>query len=376
MVDPSDRPEPAPLERWFLETVGGHRRDLGSKLARGLLWAAARGYLAGLQAREAAYALRLVRPLEVPARVISVGNLTLGGTGKTPAVAHLARLFRDRGERVAVLIRGHGGKRLAEVSIVHDGLQRRLGVDQVGDEASLLAERLGDVPVIAGKDRRATARCAVEQFDATLLVLDDGFQYRRLAADDQIVLLDATRPFGTGDLFPAGTLRDPPSALWRADQIWLTRCDHPEACDLDALTARLARWAPQVPVFRTVHQPARLTAFPSGQPLELSRLAGRRVAAMAGIGNPSAFFATLLAAGVTDLWQEPFPDHHRYTQQNIRGVVARATAAGCDVVVTTEKDAVRLELWPAGGPELWVLGVELSFVGAAPSWDAAEKEAP
>lgn len=368
MTDSADRPTPAPLEQWFLDTVSGRRSDFGTRLARGVMWAAARGYKAGWTVREAAYALRLVRPLEVSARVVAVGNLTLGGTGKTPAVAYLARRLRDAGERVAVLIRGHGGRQLAGARVVHDGLQRRLGADAAGDEACLLADRLGDVPVLAGKDRRRTARLAVEQFEATVLVLDDGFQYRRLAADEQIVLLDATRPFGSGDLFPNGTLRDPPSALWRADQIWLTRCDHPAACDLEALTGRLAQLAPEVPVWRTVHHPARLTAFPSGQALDLARLSGARVAGLAGIGNPPAFFATLRGAGAAEVWEEPFPDHHKYTPENLRGVVERARRAGCAAVVTTEKDAVRLDLWPPGGPELWVLGVELSFVGDGPSW--------
>ncbi len=362
MPDPTARPAPAPLEAWWFATVAGRSPS------RAGLWLAARGYALGLALREAAYGLRLVRPLEVDARVISVGNLTVGGTGKTPAVAYLARHFRDRGERVAVLIRGHGGKRLRGVNTVHDGLERRLSVDDIGDEAALLAERLGDVPVLAGKDRRKTALAAVARFDARVLILDDGFQYRRLAVDENIVLLDATQPFGVGELFPDGTLRDPPAALWRADQIWITRTDHPDACPLGELTARLRALAPEAPVYLTRHAPVRLTHFPSGAGLELGRIAGRRVAAMAGIGNPGAFFATVAGLGAAAVQEEPFPDHHRYTQENIAGVVQRATTAGCEAVITTEKDAVRLDLWPAGGPELWVLGIELAFDGPAPAW--------
>lgn len=368
MSEPERGPARPKIETWFNETVSGQRRGLGAMLSRGALVGAALGYGAGLALRDLAYGLHLVPRLEVPAQVISVGNLTLGGTGKTPAVIHVARHYRDRGQRVAVLIRGHGGERLTGVNIVHDGVDRLLSVDEVGDEAVLLADRLVDVPVLAGKDRRLTAQTAVERFEAEVIVLDDGFQYRRLAAHHQVVLLDATRPFGTGKLFPAGTLRDPVGYLSRADQIWLTRIDHPQAVALDPLLRRCQELAPGVPVYRTRHEPARLWTFPAGQPLDLRELRGERVVAMAGIGNPSAFEATLRSLSVAELISEPFPDHYRYSQEDIAVLVKRATAAGCRAVVTTEKDAVRLDLWPAGGPELWVLGIELVFDGAAPRW--------
>lgn len=365
MAEPHGAARPR-LESWFHDTVSGRRTGPVSACARGLLRGASAGYAAGLMVRDLAYALRLVRPVEVEARVISVGNITLGGTGKTPAVMYLAQRLHAAGERVAILIRGHGGERVHAVSIVHDGEARRLGVDEVGDEAVLLAERLGDVPVLAGKDRRLTAATAMERFDPTVLLLDDGFQYRRLAIDEQVVLLDATQPFGTGRLFPAGTLRDPPGYLNRATQIWLTRTDHPDARPEAELLAAVRALASEVPVYSTRHQPARLWRFPGGQRLDLTRLAGARVMGMAGIGNPSAFWATLRAAGVGEVVPEPFPDHHRYQRDEIDAVVRRAEAAGCAAVVTTEKDAVRLELWPAGGPELWVLGIELVFADQPP----------
>ncbi|MCC7493469.1 MAG: tetraacyldisaccharide 4'-kinase [Fimbriimonadaceae bacterium] len=370
---PAGRPTVAD---WFHATVSGERRGLGPSLTRALLRGASQGYALGLTARDLTYRCGLVRPLQVDARVISVGNLTLGGTGKTPAVMHLAKRFHDAGERVAILIRGHGGERLSGVNVVHDGVNRLLGVAEVGDEPVLLAERLREVPVLVGKDRRLTASYAVERFDATVLLLDDGFQYRKLAVDDQIVLLDATQPFGNGRLFPAGVLRDPPSYLARADQVWLTRTDHPAALPAEQVRAEVARHAPQVPVYRTRHLPARLWQFPSGQPLELAQLRQRRVMAMAGIGNPGAFFATLDEMQPAAVIQEPFPDHHRFERDEITAVRQRAVASGCDAVVTTEKDAVRLELWPAGGPELWVLGIELVFDGAAPTFEAGGPDEP
>ncbi len=240
---PDVDPAPPRLETWFHETVSGARTGPVAALTRGMLRGAAMGYAAGLVARDAVYRLGLVRRRRVAARVVSVGNITLGGTGKTPAVMHLARRYRAAGERVAILIRGHGGERLTGVNVVHDGFERLLGVADVGDEAVLLADRLGDVPVLAGKDRRLTAAAAVADWGASVLLLDDAFQYRRLAIDTQIVLLDATRPFGTGRLFPAGTLRDPPGYLRRANQIWISRLDHPEAERLEVLTDPRARRA-------------------------------------------------------------------------------------------------------------------------------------
>ncbi len=356
------------LETWFLETVSGQRRGLVAGATRAVLRGGALVYAAGLVCRETAYRCHWVKPVEVPARVISVGNITLGGTGKTPAVLYLARLFRDAGEQVAILTRGHGGERHYGANIVHDGFERLLGPDEVGDEAVLLADRLGDVPVLVGRDRRETAAEAVHRFDATVLLLDDGFQYRRLAVDEHVVLLDATQPFGTGRLFPAGTLRDPPSYLARANQIWLTRCDHPDAIPPEHLRAMVQRVAPNVPVYRARHTPARLWTFTGAQPVELARLRGKRVMGMAGIGNPSAFWATLRSLDIASLVPASFPDHHRYEPDEIAEVVQQATAMNCDVVVTTEKDAVRLDLWPAGGPSLWVLGIELTFEGQAPTW--------
>jgi tetraacyldisaccharide 4'-kinase len=350
------------LAAWYLDTVSGRRRGLAASLTRGALGVAAGGYAVGLALRELTYRLGLVRPVKVPARVVSVGNLTLGGTGKTPAVIHLAERYRARGERVAVLIRGHGARKLTGVNVVHDGQGLRLGVSDAGDEAVLIAQRLGDVPVLAGKDRRQTARAAVDQFGATVLVLDDGFQYRRLHVDAHVVLLDATQPFGTGRLFPAGTLRDPASALRRAAQVWLTRTDHPDAVDLSALESRVAALAPGVPVYRTCHTPARLTDQADGAALGLDRLREAPVVALAGIGNPAAFAATLASLGARLAGSRFFPDHHAYTAQDLEAVAGHPESAA---VVTTEKDAVRVAGWPTKGPKLWVLGIDLSFDGDA-----------
>jgi len=344
------------LEAWYLETVSGQRRGPLPSLTRGLLTLVSWGYGLGLVLRELTYRLGLVKPLRMPAKVVSVGNLTLGGTGKTPAVIHLARHYRGQGERVAVLIRGHGARRLVGVNVVHDGQSERLALADAGDEALLIARLLRDVPVLAGKDRRLTAQAAVADFGATLLLLDDGFQYRRLAVDEHVVLLDATQPFGTGRLFPAGTLRDPASALRRAAEVWITRADHPEAVDLDALTAQVNALAPGLTVKRTCHAPARLTTAQGERPLDA--LAGQKVTALAGIGNPRAFAATLRGLGADVVREAFYPDHHPFSPEEQAELAARAVGS---VVITTEKDQMRLTAWPDSGAPLWVLGVEMAF---------------
>ena len=347
------------VEAWYLETVSGQRRGLLASLTRGLLAAISWGYGLGVAVRELTYQLGLVKPVRVAAKTISVGNLTLGGTGKTPAVIHLARHYQAAGEMVAVLIRGHGASRLAGCNIVHDGRSAQLGVAEAGDEALLIGRLLGNVPVLAGKDRRITAQTAVERFGATVLILDDGFQYRRLHVDEHIVLLDATQPFGTGRLFPAGTLRDPASALRRAAEVWITRADHPSAVPLDALTQRVAKLAPGVPVRRTVHAPARLLAGDAELPV--TALRDQQVVALAGIGNPQAFRATLAGLGAEVVREAFYPDHHPYSPDEL-AMLARDCADL--VVVTTEKDWMRLDAWPQGDglAPLWVLGIELRFV--------------
>lgn len=347
------------LADWYLAVVGG-RPGVVATLVRALLAVASWGYALGLVVREATWRCGLMRPLRVRAKVVSVGNLTLGGTGKTPAVVHLAQRYLAAGERVAVLLRGHGARRLTGVNVVSDGPRTLLGVADAGDEAVLTARLLPGVPVLAGKDRRLTARAAVDHFGATVLLLDDGFQYRRLWVDEHIVLLDATQPFGTGRLFPAGTLRDPRCALRRAAQVWFTRTDAPGATPVADLAREVARWAPGVPVARTRHRPVRLRRLGSAEQLAPAALAQRRVVALAGIGNPRAFEATLASLGASVVARAFFPDHHRFAAAELAAVAAQPEEVW---VVTTEKDAVRLaesDAWPAAGAPLWVLGIDLT----------------
>ncbi len=297
---------------------------------------------------------RLPRQFRAPAVVISVGNLSLGGTGKTPTVVAICRHLQQRGFKVGILSRGYGGTLSRSGGIVSDG-QRVLATSaQAGDEPLLLARQLPGVPVLVGKDRRRTARWAVERFGCEVLVLDDGFQYWQLHRDVDLVLLDGDRPFGNGQTLPAGTLREPVHHLQRADALLIQ----------GQLCPGLPERFPALPCFLWQKAPARVRALRSGSPFAcLSCLQGKRVLAVAAIASFDSFPAVLarLGAQVVDVWR--LPDHHRYTTDDLAEAQRRAQACQVEVIVVTEKDAVKLEEMSEMSLQvpIWVLDIEAKF---------------
>jgi tetraacyldisaccharide 4'-kinase len=273
--------------------------------------------------------------------VVSVGNLTLGGTGKTPCVEYVARFYRALDLRVAILSRGYGS---------HGGRN---------DEALVLERSLPDVPHLQGADRAALAETAVEELDSEVLILDDGFQHRRLERDLDLVLIDATAPWGP--LFPRGLMREPPSGLRRADMVILTRCDLAESTELERLKARVNRLAPGMALAQSRHRPAGwINSREAFVPLEA--LAQRPIAGLCGIGNPEAFRRTLVQLGADLRDFRVYPDHHEYTRNDVEDLRtwARQQAKEC-VVVTTQKDLVKLPLERLGERELWALQIRLEI---------------
>jgi tetraacyldisaccharide 4'-kinase len=328
----------------YLDLVSGRARGPAAGLLRLGLAAASLPYRLGVAVRNRLYdaGRRAVARAGVP--VVSVGNLTLGGTGKTPAVEYVARLFRARGRRVAVLSRGYGAE------------------GGRNDEALVLEENLPDVPHLQGPDRAALARVAVEELESEVLVLDDGFQHRRLARDLDVVLVDATNPWGFGRLFPRGLLREPKGNLRRAGVVVLTRCDQVGDEARRRLRDEVARLAPGRPVVESVHAPVALVN--PGRPAEagapVTLLAGRPVAAFCGLGNPEAFRRTLLDLGAAVLDVRLFPDHHAYTRGDIDSLRQWARGLPPDaLVVTTQKDLVKVRLAALGGRPLWAVRIAL-----------------
>lgn len=298
-------------------------------------------------------------PQTLPAPAISVGNITVGGTGKTEAAALLCRLLLARGLRPAVLSRGYRRRSREASVVVSRGRGPEVTVEAAGDEPFLLARRLPQAAVVVGTDRRLTARRAVEELGCNVLILDDGFQRRdEIGRDLDLVLVDAADPFGGGHLLPAGNLREPAGALAEADLLLLTRADqHPAS----PVLAELRKWAPQVPVLTARHRAAGLTPLEGGTGRPLEALRGRRLLAVAGIARPEAFTSTLADAGLTVAGLIRFPDHHWYTDDDRLRIRRRARELDADVIATS-KDAVRLGWTGDAVIRGWSLNVEMEIL--------------
>ncbi len=331
---------------WF-DIVSGARKGAPAALARGALRALSVPYAAATGARMWLYGTGILVARRAGVPVLSVGNITAGGTGKTPLVEHLALGLVSRGRRPAVVMRGYGA------------------TDASGsDEATILRANLGEhVPVIENPDRLEGVRAAASEFGADVAVLDDGFQHLRLARDLDIVTLDATSPFGFGRLLPAGCLRERPRALARAQVIVITRADLPPGPDVTALREHVMRLAPEACVVSSVYAPARLESFSARTVTALGELQGISAAAFCGIGNPYAFGMTIRRLGARLVFSRRFPDHHPFSREELAEVAGEAAVEGAALVLTTQKDAARIPegAWPDGAPPLHVLRAEFAF---------------
>ena len=327
-------------EQTIREIIRGSRRGLGAGAVRAALAAASAPYAGAVRLRRWAYRVGLVPSVVAPVPVISVGNITTGGTGKTPMVAWVVARLVALGRRPAVLTRGYkavGGK---------------------SDEAELLLRTCG-APVVVSAGRVAGARQAAIN-GADSLVMDDGFQHIRLRRDLDIVLIDATDPFGGGRVLPRGLLREPLCALRDAGAVVVTRSDRVAPAELQALRCRLRRLAPDASLHAAVHQAVKLVDE-NGSDGPLSELAGRRVFAFCGLGNPQAFFATVAGLGAELVGIEALDDHATYSRAVVEAIARSAKSAGAELLLTTQKDAVKLSGASPGLP-LRILVVEMRVV--------------
>ncbi len=342
----------------------------GPPLPRGpferILWAVSRVYGRLLAERARWYAAGRLPSWRLPCTVVSVGNITVGGTGKTPMTLRLARDLADAGIRTAIVSRGYGGAAEAAGGIVSNGRTLLMDASESGDEPCMMAEILlaeqRAVPVVVGRDRYAAGMQAVDQFAPEVILLDDGFQHLRVARDLNLLLLDGRTPFGNGHVLPRGSLREPLSALARADAVILTRCPpgwRPDAADRDRLP-RDAR------VFRADHRPLIRRVIPAGEPANDSPPStgsadGAAVFAFSGIARNDAFFQTVDAMGFHVAGRAEFPDHHPYTPPDLAALSTAAAASGAAAIATTEKDYARIDRcyrWPL---HLFIIGIEMDF---------------
>ncbi len=273
--------------------------------------------------------------------VVSVGNITSGGTGKTPMVQLIARGLQNRGKRVAVVARGHGGTLSKQGALVSDGKKRFCSAQEAGDEALLHARSLPEIGVVIGLDRVAACRRAVAEFGCDVIVLDDGFQFWGLARDLDIVLLDARRPFGNGHLLPRGRLREPLEELRRADIFVLTRCDLAPKRQLAQNRVLVSKYG-RAPLFQSNHVAVGLRNEASGEVSRLETLRGVSVGALSAIADNEGFRRSLKKNGARVVAALGAFDHHRWRENEVRDFVRRASQSDAKFLLTTEKDAVKL----------------------------------
>ncbi len=328
---------------------------------RWLLWPLEVLYRIFLRARAAAYGRGWLRRERLPGKVVSVGNLTVGGTGKTPMVIHLARWLRQRGLHVAVLTRGYGRREHQPLVINGLGQVSQYRSELMGDEAILLARRLPDVTIGIGADRVALGRRIVEMESPRppeVFLLDDGFQHLRVARDLDLVLVDARNPFGNGAVLPAGPLREPRRALARADVIVLTRSQDSPNADL---LEEVRRLNPSAAVFRASTRLLGVFEAATHRPADLAALKPQAAMAFCGVGNPQAFSDDLRRWGFNLVGALAFPDHHRYSVGDFKRIIPRADRAGARLLLTTEKDMVNLTVVPPSLPPTFYCRIELAL---------------
>lgn len=331
----------------YLELISGNRRGLVAALCRSGLSLASGPYALAISLRNLACDTGLLRVYPAGIPVVSIGNITTGGTGKTPFAAWVARWYRERGVRVCLVSRGYGAEPGAP-----------------NDEALVLEQLCPDVPHLQAPDRVRSAQVAREELASQLILLDDGFQHRRLARDLDIVLIDALNPFGHGHLLPRGLLREPGRGLRRARQLVLTRVDQVSSQTLERVRADL----------RSLHPAADIAevAFPiigllsaAGRRETLATLRQQRVAAFCGIGNPASFQASLISAGAELVAFQAWADHQSYGRDEITQLELWIRQQKPQLVITTQKDLVKIQAERLAGVPLWALeqGVEVTAGG-------------
>ena len=349
------------LESFFHQVISP-RRPLHLMPVYGLLRLVSVFYGLGQRMRARLYRHKIFQSRRLNCRVISIGNLTMGGTGKTPTVMMVADTLRRKGFKPAILSRGYGGQSGESVNVVNDGQQTLLSPEVAGDEPVMMARRLKDVPVLTGRVRYETGKYAIEHFGADVLILDDGYQHLPLHRDLNILLCDATRPFGNGVVFPAGELREPLSAMDRANVICLTRCGGDSTDRVDGSNIK------RVPVVKTGMRVQSVIELSSGKEMEIEIVQDKPAAAFCGIAHPLDFFRTLEQVPVQIVSQNHFPDHHDYSSDELQEIERQAKQAEATMIVTTEKDAVKLKGHTFDLP-VFAVRIALEILEGQEEWD-------
>jgi len=366
------------VETIVLEVILEERKGKRAAIVRFVLAFLSRIFAVAVKVRRILYNVRILRDSTLGVQVIAIGNLTVGGTGKTPVVEKFARELQNQGRTVAILSRGYRSKpppltrRLINKlllqddktppRVVSDGKSLLLDSETAGDEPYMLASNLKDVIVLVDKDRVKAGRYAIEKFGCDTLLLDDGFQYWKLAGRRRdIVLIDCQQPFGNEKLLPRGTLREPPSHLARATTIFITKSDG----NTGLLRARIARHNPSAGIVECIHAPLYFEDVFTGERHGLDFLAQRKVASLSGIAQPESFEQSLVKLGAELVYAKRFADHHRFSQQEVLNVVNRSKKRQATAIITTQKDAVRFPKIDRRDLPIYFMRVEIKILSGA-----------
>lgn len=366
------------IETFVLEVIFEERKGKRAAIVRGILFFGSKLFTLAVKFRRFLYNSRILRDTTLGVQVIAIGNLTVGGTGKTPVVEKFARELRDAGRNVAILSRGYRSKppplhkslldRLlfrgdsTPPRVVSDGKSLLLDSEMAGDEPHMLASNLKDVVVLVDKDRVKSGRYAIEQFGCDTLLLDDGYQYWDLRGRrHDVVLIDCQQPFGNEHMLPRGTLREPESHLARANTIFITKSDG----KTEGLRRRINALNPTAPIIECVHHPMYLEDVFTGERKTLDFIKGRKVASLSGIAQPESFEQSLVKLGAELVYSKRFADHHRFTQQEVLNAINRGKKRQAEVIVTTQKDAVRFPKLDRRDLPILFMRVEINIVSGA-----------
>ncbi len=341
------------LERLYYKIISPNRSIL-LEPAYWMLRAMSFVYALAMKLRAMGYRAGWLPSRKLNGWVISVGNLTLGGTGKTPMTLWIAQTLKDRGRKPAILSRGYKGNADGTVNVVSDGIKVLLSPESAGDEPVMMAQKLKGVPILVGVDRYLSGKHALEHFGVDTLILDDGFQHLSLHRDCNILLLDDANPFGNGRVFPAGHLREPLDALSRADLICYTRAQA-------GLPRMKVRFTKPVNEIQTSPRIGKWIYLETGENLSQDAIKNKPVAVFCGIARPDDFVKLLTEDGIQVVSRFDFSDHYRYSSQDCRYIQDHARRCNAEFILTTEKDAVKLNV-NSWDPPLIVASIELDFI--------------
>ena len=336
------------LQIYLVKLVHGEEPGILAVLLLGLLRFLSAIYAVGVSIKLNLYKYGILEQHKLDCQVISLGNITVGGTGKTPTAQRLASIIQDMGYRVVILNRGYRAGWEGQVGLVSDGQKIYMTADEAGDEAYLLAKSLPGIPVVIGRNRILTGQYAVEKLKAEVIILDDGYQHWQLARDLDIVLIDALNVFGNNFMLPRGTLREPLSNLARAQAFLLTKVDQSTDDAKDIIHGTLARYNDKALVVESIHKPKCFVEIEEWYKelrtaeVALEIIRDQKVVAISAIGNPSSFEQTLLDIGTAEVSGVRYADHHDYSMLEMQEILQRGVDEKAFALITTEKDAVKI----------------------------------